>query len=416
MKIFIYLLLVSLFIFSCGNKTNDKSISNSKETMLPKVDKTKPDRDKTDLEKENIAGKVKKMKEESFEAKKSSSGSVEKGKSNEIKITEYDEKGFEKHKPGEKFKKDSNGRILEEEGYWEGRPASISTFKYDNQGNLIQDTYYGYESGDGFLNNYKYNDKGWMSEVIPEGEGPFYRMKYEYDKEGNKITEISQGDGSGNSKYKYDDRGNVIEWIYGESVTDNQGNVTTYKYEFDPKGNWIKKIELNDKKEPQLITERTIEYYVDNSAMFATASIAFDDKNYILVFESLKNLNTEDEKYFEYVNLLFKAREEMMKCPDCKQKYASVCGKILDKSGKPISGYITVENLNTKQIIAKCKINPNDGRYFCIVPLGILCGYFIEKEGYYPVSKTFNLTSFNADNAEAAKVNRTEDILSLIHI
>ena len=412
MKIFIYLLLVSLFTFSCGKKSGEKLTSNLKETILPKVDKTKPDRDKTDLEKENIAEKVKRVREEIFEAKKSSSGEVEKVKSIDVEITVYDEKGFKKPESGAKIKKDSNGRILEEEGYWEGRPASMVSYKYDTKGNLIQDTYYGYESGDGFLNNYKYNDKGWVTEVITDGEPSSPPRQYEYDKEGNKITEIYHGYESGKSKYKYDERGNIVEheWISGDATLNNQGEVTTYKYEFDSKGNWISKIEYNGKNELQIITERTIEYYIDNTSMYANASKAFNEKNYVLVFESLKILNTEDEKYFEYVDLLFKTRDELMKCPDCKQEFASVCGKILDKFGKPIAGYLTLENLITKQIIAKCKINPNDGRYFCVIPLGILCGYYIEKEGYYPISKTFDLTSFNTDNAAASKVNRTEDM------
>jgi len=409
MKKIIFLLIVSLFIFSCGKKSEDKSTSDVKGTILPKVDKTKPDRDKTDLEKENIAGKVKKVSEESFEARKSSSGNIEKGKSKEVKKTEYDEKGFEKHPSYAKIKKDSNGRIIEEEGYYGGSPASMMTYKYDSQGNMIQDTYYGYESGDGFMNTYRHNDKGWVSEVIPDGEGPFSPSQYEYDKEGNKVAEMSEGLGSGNNKYKYDDRGNVIEWIYGATIRNDQGNILTYKYEFDEKGNWIKKIEYNDKKEPISLIERTLEYYVDNTAIYSNAAKAFEDKNYVLVFESLRNISVEDEKYFEFMELLFKSREGLMGC-SCKQNFATISGKILDKSGKPIAGYITLENLSTKQVITKCKINPNDGRYFIILPLGVNCGFYVEKQGYYPVSKTFDLTAYNTESSEAVALNKTEDI------
>jgi hypothetical protein len=68
-----------------------------------------------------------------------------------------------------------------------------------------------------------------------------------------------------NEGYTYDKRGNEIKHIYYNNDGSIQSN-TLNKYEFDNRGNWIKKTEFLQKKtlikdEKQNIIERTIEYY-----------------------------------------------------------------------------------------------------------------------------------------------------------
>jgi len=58
--------------------------------------------------------------------------------------------------------------------------------------------------------------------------------------------------------YKFDDKGNGIEEYYYRP--DGTSTKTTFKYEFDSKNNWIKKIMYINEK-PVLVNERIIEYY-----------------------------------------------------------------------------------------------------------------------------------------------------------
>lgn len=58
---------------------------------------------------------------------------------------------------------------------------------------------------------------------------------------------------------KYDDKGNQIEYNY-ENAADSIEDKYTYKYKYDEKGNWIKRIIFIDTKAWN-IEEHTYEYY-----------------------------------------------------------------------------------------------------------------------------------------------------------
>src|SRR5215211_4146952 len=95
-----------------------------------------------------------------------------------------------------------------------------------------------------------------------------------YGIKGNRIENTSYPIGGGlvgKEEYKYDERGNITEM----TVRDDRGSIVSreaYNYEFDKLGNWTKMLtslvvfekgEL--KREPVEVTYRTVTYYFDDT-------------------------------------------------------------------------------------------------------------------------------------------------------
>ena len=185
---------------------------------------------KNDLTEENLKGKVKSIKETTYEAV-DKFGQIEKGDILVDSSAVYTDDG--------RFKiYNEKGNKIEENYYnSNGRLYSKTTYKYDEKGNMIEDNFY--DSDDGSL---------------------IYKNTYKYDKKGNKIEEYHYDeDGKFNYKYtyKYDEKGNIIE----ENHYDSNGRLDSkYTYEYDKNNNWTQRIEYKNTI-PHRITERIIEYY-----------------------------------------------------------------------------------------------------------------------------------------------------------
>ena len=98
------------------------------------------------------------------------------------------------------------------------------------------------QTNDTYYWNYKYNDKG---KLVDEEQYTILRID-----DGNPIRPVYR------NEYKYDDYLNVI-WI--KKTTSRSEKIIEFKYTFDEKNNWIKRIEFENDK-PKLITERIIVY------------------------------------------------------------------------------------------------------------------------------------------------------------
>jgi len=156
-----------------------------------------------------------------------------------------------------------------------GRQGSQVTkilFKYDDNGNRIEQAYY---KPDGSLNvKYvsKFDGKGNKIEtdIYNSGDKMESRSVYKYDEKGNMI---GHGHGNGESENaleivydkKYDEKGNMIEEIidYGQ-----RRSKVAFKYDmYDKYGNWLVKTETvtplsgTGKVYLVMITEREIKYY-----------------------------------------------------------------------------------------------------------------------------------------------------------
>jgi len=82
--------------------------------------------------------------------------------------------------------------------------------------------------------------------------------------------------------------------------------------------------------------------------------------------------------------------------PSLRPNYvATVSGQLLDTDNKPLEAEIKWEDLQSGKSIGSAKSDPVDGRYFIVLPLGKIYGYYVDKEGYFPISSNLDLRSEN---------------------
>tara|TARA_B100001175_G_C19123500_1_gene455489 strand:- start:122 stop:610 length:489 start_codon:yes stop_codon:yes gene_type:complete len=161
--------------------------------------------------------------------------------------------------------------------------------KYDSRGNKIELVEYNSDSSIHVLISWKYD---LFNNLIMRDVNYLNGIKddstiYKYDFNGNQIEyaiyELGNSVSSTKHELKYDSLNNKIEYAhyeYGEKLFkikyDSNGNVTEennfplkgnkfgYKYNYDSKLNWVRKIRYsyeNNSKKLKSITERKIEYY-----------------------------------------------------------------------------------------------------------------------------------------------------------
>lgn len=133
--------------------------------------------------------------------------------------------------------------------------------KYDVNGNNIESLEY---NSEGNLESRAFGVFDVNGKLVELGfviERKSYKAIYKYDSKNNLIEVQKYWDSTLDEKltYKYDENSNLIE----ESSIDSEGNlspVISNKYDYDNKGNWIKKNIFKNSIQVEL-TERVIEYY-----------------------------------------------------------------------------------------------------------------------------------------------------------
>lgn len=139
-------------------------------------------------------------------------------------------------------------------------------FKTDELGKIIEE--YGYDSEGSLerVEKHEYNDNGKIIETKsykPDGT-LFTQMTHKYDEKGNtierclRLPNLEEYDIK--NVYKHDDKGNVIEENLFHASNNISSKKTTYEYEFDQSGNYIKKI-VFENGVPKQVVEREIEYF-----------------------------------------------------------------------------------------------------------------------------------------------------------
>jgi outer membrane protein OmpA-like peptidoglycan-associated protein len=78
-----------------------------------------------------------------------------------------------------------------------------------------------------------------------------------------------------------------------------------------------------------------------------------------------------------------------------EKNVVTVKGKVTDETGKPLSAALKWFELNTNKNTGSLTSNPETGDYIITLPNGTGYSYFAEKEGYYSVSNTVDLTAEN---------------------
>lgn len=262
---------------------------------------------KTDVQKADLFGKVKQIKEDQYKAE-DKFGEIVQGSVGDLPsvINKYNDKGyciesFNRTADGKikskiipkydakgnqieykifdtdgqivglcTYRYDENGTRIEENHYnKEGILSDKVKFKYSNDGNEIGQDYY---QSDGKLSEKvtkKYNDNGnLLEEDNYNSDGTLTKkLYYNYDNK-ERVISIIQKNTEDTSSYvefthKYDDQGNnnIIEMKHISKNDSNQDKVTNIR-EFDKNGNWIKEIMYIDDI-PTFINIRQIEYYTE---------------------------------------------------------------------------------------------------------------------------------------------------------
>lgn len=183
------------------------------------------------------------------------------------------------------YKYDNKNNNIEESSYnSDGSLKSKKSFIYDDNGNQIQVNSLNSFGNIGIESTSKYNEKGKTIEYCYCREDGSCSVKtfYMYDKNAFKIEETvviygrkdptAYSDMLNRITYKYDEMGSLTEessyyshvnYIFGEKrdpPPEKLNSTKSYSYEYDKIGNWIKKVEKADIKQPT-VKEREIEYF-----------------------------------------------------------------------------------------------------------------------------------------------------------
>lgn len=273
MKKVFTLAIATLSLVACNSaqKKADAEVTETKNTVTKK----------NDLQEANLKGKVKSVREIDYEAIQEA-GQIKKGKvlegaESEVSnvLTSYNEQGYlvgrEYYNFGYSlkisYKYDAEGSMVEESQYNSDGKLDSQTlykYKYDEKGNVVEKVRSDAEGNLDSKITYRYDNKGNLVEekwYYPDGTLSWH-LTYRYNDKGYKVEEITNSVEQSPSKitYKYDDKGSNTE---REEYFYNSGLVR-YKnqYEYDSYGNWIKRIKYVDGT-LSIITERTIEYYIE---------------------------------------------------------------------------------------------------------------------------------------------------------
>ncbi len=184
---------------------------------------------------------------------------------------------------------DEKGNLKEELYFFKEETVQYKNkYDYDSENRKVGDTRYKKDTQD-YITVFDYEGKNLVSRETTEGpDNKIVRTeKFTFDENGNLIKEYTF-DSYDNSKtvdeYKYDAKNQKIARIVTENdkpvfkntfAYDTKGNLTdvvtmngddtviqslSYKYEYDDKGNWTKKIVYKDNV-PTVIVERRITYF-----------------------------------------------------------------------------------------------------------------------------------------------------------
>ncbi|GEM_PF-3919365 len=229
-----------------------------------------------DDEYEKLKGQVKTVEESTYSIIESN-GKVEKSRLTSKIVMAYDKDGNE---AGRKIY-DTNGdlkeviaclyneqnKLKEETGInAQGEMTTRTTYKYNDKGMMVEENLWTLIYANPIATTtYSYDDEGRMKESIAwysyKKDKVMWRYVYEYNAQGQKVMQKTfKEDGSLERKYvyEYNDKGyQSKEEVTGDVIL---GSTYIFKYQYDKKGNWIKRIEIFE-GEPSGITERIINYY-----------------------------------------------------------------------------------------------------------------------------------------------------------
>lgn len=72
-------------------------------------------------------------------------------------------------------------------------------------------------------------------------------------------------------------------------------------------------------------------------------------------------------------------------------KVATISGVLTNRDGQPLDAEIIWEDLSSHQIVGSSRSNPTDGSFFIVLPKGKIYGYYIDKDGFFPIADNIDL-------------------------
>ena len=167
--------------------------------------------------------------------------------------------------------------------------------------------------------------------------------------------------------------GSVVHVVWEDSRDEN----FEIYYKRDPTGN------------PTGINNISTDIYLDK---FENAQKAYNEGNYLLVIDLLKDFPIDNAKYNDVILLM---KNAIAKIPNnTNQYFVTVSGSINCGCSKAISGYVVFEDMNTRVNVGRCRIT-SDGYYCIVLPSGKIYSYYIDSKDFYPVSRVIDFTTTN---------------------
>ncbi len=255
---YLSIFFVLLFVWSCGNNSTTESIVASNDET-------------TDWHKLNLKGSIKAIKEIKFLAVDNFS-EIQNGE----KIKHVYNKEILFNLDGYRIEQNDyipDGTLANRIMYLHQQNKLVEYNEYDSQGMLFGTGKYeldgdgtpvklNYKTNDGRYNwseTYKYNSQGKITEIEHFNAENVLTSKevYKYNDSGLLIESELYKDKKLVSKntYKNNEDGSNIELTYS-----GDSSVYTYMYNYDAKGNWVKKI-VFENNNPSGILIREIEYF-----------------------------------------------------------------------------------------------------------------------------------------------------------
>jgi hypothetical protein len=154
---------------------------------------------------------------------------------------------------------DGNGALMEQtQELEEGKFGYRYVYKHDTVGNEIEKISYRF---DGSIESKVNSDYDIYSNLVTtKGDG--FQSEFEYNKKGNLVQEVEMEGAvfKFRSIYTYDVYDNLLKSDFFNGKGDHFFG-SSYIYEYDQQGNWIKETKYNFDNFAETIRERTISYY-----------------------------------------------------------------------------------------------------------------------------------------------------------
>lgn len=187
---------------------------------------------------------------------------------------------------------------------------------------------------------------------------------------------------------KYNSEGNLI-WQQ-KFIDPDKNRASSNNIAIDKNENIYVAGFYNLKTQSILTIKYSQNYSNNDTKIFTEAQKAYNDGNYSLVIELLKDFPETSLQYNDAIALMLNALEKLKSNETLN--FVSVYGQLTNLRNINISGYIIFEDILTGTQVGKCKIGSN-GYYYIILPSGKRYSYYIDASGFYPLSRIADFTS-----------------------